>query len=132
MSYIWKSLFVIYTAYVLSEFYLFSYYLLNAPENGLKPDIKVYTGELNIFILWVGFYGLITSKKIINLNFWRIIFTEIVIFQLYNNITEIYEYGENHFYFLTEEWWLLILIVSTIPAYVAVYLYSFKRNEIWI
>jgi len=132
MSYIWKLLFVVYTVYVLSEFYLFSYYLLNAPENGLNPDIKTYTGELNIFILWVGFYGLITSKKIINLNFWRIIFTEIVIFQVYNNISEVYEYDENYFDFLIEEWWLLILIASTIPAYVAVYLYSFKRNKIWI
>ena len=132
MTYIWKLLFVIYTLYVLSEFYLFGYYLLNVPENGLKPDLKAYIGELNIFILWVGFYGLITYRKIISLNFWRIILTEIVIFQVYNNIFQVYEYGENNFNFLIEEWWLIILIASTIPAYVAVYLYTFKRNGIWI
>ena len=132
MKQIWLVLFVIYSGYAISELLLFGFLQITRQEEVIEPTLRDFAKELAIVILLIGFYGFITSKKIINKVFWQTAFILILVFDAANIISDIAEYGTNIFEAVSEVWWVPLLLLSSLPSYVAVYIYSFKRKGIWI
>jgi len=129
---IWLILFLIYAAYTLSELILFGYFINNAQEGGFKPSIGNYINEAVMLIMLLGFFGYIKSKKILNVFFWRSLFISVVAYESYKIITTLQEHGYSYINIFIEVWWSPLLVLAIIPAYVAIYKYSFKSNKLWV
>ena len=129
---IWLVLFAIYAAYTLSELILFGYFINNTQNGGFTPSLGLYIKEAIILIMLIGFYGYIKSKKILNIYFWRVLFISVVGYESYKIITTLQEHGYIYLNMFIEVWWSPLLVLAVIPAYVALYKYSFKSNKLWV
>ncbi len=129
---IWKILFIIYTGYVISELYFFGYYINNSEADGFTPVIGDYIYEFVMLIMLLGFFGFIKAKKILNVYFWQVLFVTIVMYQTWQILNMLQIYGLGYFSAFIEPWWSILLILAVIPAFVAIYMYSFMRKKVWV
>ena len=128
---VWNLLFVIYTGYAITELYFFGHYITTLQEGHAPPTLSDYIYELVMLTVLIGFFGFITSKKILNVYFWRGLFIIAVAFEAFEIITGIIELGTSYFNIFIEPWWSLLLYLAVIPAFIAIYKYSFRSGKVW-
>ena len=129
---IWTTLFIIYTGYVLSELYFFSYYINNSKTDGFTPVVADYVYELIMIIMLLGFFGFIKSKKILNVYFWQALFIIVAAYQAWQIVNMLQIYGLSSLNVFIEPWWTFLLILAVLPAFIAIYMYSFMSKKMWM
>jgi len=132
MNNIWILLFVIYALYVLSEVIIFGYYLVTWPKDMIPPTLTSYFYDFGMLVVLIGFFGFITSRKILTKVFWRVVLISMLFLEVLKVVVGLYNLGLSYFDVYVNVWWAVLLTTIGIPAYIAIYLYSFKREKIWI
>ena len=80
----------------------------------------------------MGFYGFLSSKRIGNRYLWVSLFVAATLFNFVFPVS--FGLMENGFDFLNlpdDAWNLLMMAVILVPAYVALFRYSFQSEPIW-
>ena len=131
MTLVWKILFSIYVLYVLSEIYLLGHFFLSNPEGLVAPSLRDCIYEITMILFLLGFYGLVTNKKIFKSIFWKTIFIIAFSLQMVETYLFVNEYGVGYFNVFIEPWWGIMFPLITIIAFLSNFTYAFKRKGIW-
>jgi hypothetical protein len=129
---IWTILFVLYVLYVFSELALFAYFLVTNEPGSSYPVLIDYLYEIVMLITLVGYYGFITSKKYLHKVFWQALFIFLVTTMAYEVSSGIINHGQEYIDLFMLQPSFLLLYVAVLPAFYAIYKYSFKSSEIWV
>ena len=117
--------------YVLSELALFGYFFVTGEPGSSYPGLLDLLYEIVMLITLVGYYGFITSKKYLYKSFWQALFAFLMITMVYDISTGIITHGQEYIDMFMLQPSFLLLYVAVLPAFYAIYKYSFKSSEIW-
>ncbi len=96
----------------------------------MKPELITTIGMFVAIVPFVGMYGFCFSRKIAFRKFWKVVFFIYPLSDIVFCAFRFHPYSaEIGLVFITVVYGLVFLL--NLPSYIAIYLYAFKRSDVW-
>jgi len=92
-----------------------------------KPKLVGIVEELFNLITLVALYGFCFKRLLVQRMFWKIMFFSAVLFEIVYVMLEPVSAPSLNVMVVA----YVVALILTVPVYIAMYLYAFKRNDIW-